>query len=128
MMVLCPSTGTMVEPNDKVRKSVPDLQGKTVVVVGIGKSGVAASQLLQSLGARVTIADEQDESVLAEQVAFLRQQSIHAVTGKGLEHILHDIALVVLSPGVPFDHPALVAARTRKAYESLEKLSWPHGF
>ena len=126
MTVLCRSTGTMVEPKDTVSESVSDLQGKAVVVVGIGKSGVAASQLLQSIGARVTIADEKDESVLEEQIASLRQQSIHAVTGKGLEHILHDIDLVVLSPGVPFDHPALVAARERgvRIIGEIELASW----
>ena len=126
MTVMCRSTGTMVELKDKVSKAVSDLQGKTVVVVGIGKSGIAASQLLQSIGARVTIADEQNESALEDQIASLRQQSIHVVTGKGLEDILHDIDLVVLSPGVPFDHPALVAARENglRIIGEIELASW----
>ena len=126
MAVLCQRTGTMVEPKDKVSESVSELQGRAVVVVGIGKSGVAASQLLQSIGARVTVADEKDESVFEEQIASLRQQSIHVVTGKGLECTLQDIDLVVLSPGVPFDHPALVSAREKgvRIIGEIELASW----
>ena len=126
MTVLCRSTETMVEPKDKISESISDLQGRAVVVVGIGKSGMAASRLLQSIGARVTIADEQNESALEDQIASLRQQSIQVMTGKGLEHILHDIDLVVLSPGVPFDHPALVAARENglRIIGEIELASW----
>ena len=126
MTVLCRSTGPMVEPKDKISESISDLQGRVVVVVGIGKSGVAASRLLQSIGARVTIADEQEASALDEQIAALCQQSIHVVVGRRLEDILREIDLVVLSPGVPYNHPALVEAREKgvRIIGEIELASW----
>ena len=126
MTVSYDSGGTMVEAEDKLIGSPPNLRGKSVVVVGMGKSGVAASHVLRSVGAQVTIADERDESAFTDQIASLRERSIRVIAGTGLEHILYDADLVVLSPGVPFDHQALVAARDRgiRVIGEIELASW----
>jgi UDP-N-acetylmuramoylalanine--D-glutamate ligase len=103
----------MVEPENRRLIFPPDLRGCSAAVLGIGKSGVAASHLLHSVGAQVTIVDEKDESVLVDQIASLRQRAIRVLTGMALQEALHDVDLVVLSPGVPSNHPALRKVRDR---------------
>ncbi|UCE62819.1 MAG: UDP-N-acetylmuramoyl-L-alanine--D-glutamate ligase [Nitrospirota bacterium] len=116
----------MVEPEARRFVTPPDLRGCSVVVVGIGKSGVAASHLLHSVGAQVTIVDEKDESVLVNQIASLRQDAIRVLTGIALQDALHDVDLVVLSPGVPTDHPALTTVRDCgvRIIGEIELASW----
>jgi len=41
-----------------------DVKGKRVLVVGLGKSGVAAALFLKRLGARVTVSDSKSEEEL----------------------------------------------------------------
>ena len=81
-----------------------------VAVVGLGKSGVAATQLLAKEGARVYASDAAAQPAAA--VAALR-----ALPGVDVETGRHDLAKiqaavgVVVSPGVPPDAPPLAAAR-----------------
>ena len=126
MMTLCSGTGTMVEPENRHLATPPDLRGCSVGVVGIGKSGVAASHLLHSVGAQVTMVDEKDESVLVDQLASLRYDAIRVLTGMDIQEALHDVDLVVLSPGVPSDHPALTPIRIRgvRIVGEIELASW----
>ena len=126
MMTWCSGIGTMVEPANRGLGTPPDLRGCSVGVVGIGKSGVAASHLLHSVGAQVTIVDEKDESVLVDQLASLRQGAIRVLAGMALQEALHDVELVVLSPGVPTDHPALTTVRNRgvRIIGEIELASW----
>lgn len=42
----------------KIIKELFELENKTVAVVGLGKSGIAASKLLCSLGAKLIINDK----------------------------------------------------------------------
>ena len=91
----------------------PDLVGKSVVVVGMGKSGIAAARLLHAIGAVVTIADEQEKEVLQEAISVLSQESIKYVTGKQWEKSLQHVDWIVVSPGVPSNHSALVNARQK---------------
>jgi UDP-N-acetylmuramoylalanine--D-glutamate ligase len=89
--------------------SVPDLQAKRVLVVGLGRSGQAAAKLCAAKGAHVTVTDSKSAAALAEQVANLP-------AGVGLELGGHKVEtfktsdLIVLSPGVP-EGPELSAAR-----------------
>ncbi len=126
MMTLWSGTETMVEPENRRLVTPPNLRGCSVAVVGIGKSGVAASHLLHSVGAHVTIVDEKDESLLVDQVTSLRQDAIRVLTGRALQEALRDVDLVVLSPGVPTDHPALTNVRSRgvRIIGEIELASW----
>ncbi len=84
--------------------------GTRVVVVGAARSGVAAASLLVRRGARVTLTDMNDE---------IRDQAMLAAEGVQLELGTNDAAaieaadLIVTSPGVPPDLPALGRARAR---------------
>lgn len=81
-----------------------------VVVVGGGRSGVAAAELLRSRGARVTLTDDAPSIAGADD---LRARGVDVQTGPCDEAVLTSADLLVLSPGVPLAHPAIRAARTR---------------
>ena len=49
-----------------------DLAGKRVLVVGLGRSGVAVSLFAAAYGATVTATDEKPEGTLGETAARLR--------------------------------------------------------
>ncbi len=91
----------------------PRLAGLRVLVVGLGRSGLAAARLLVSKGARVVVADRRGEAEIG--------QAAEAATGLGVELITSghppDLArsadLIVVSPGVRADEPLLLAARER---------------
>jgi UDP-N-acetylmuramoylalanine--D-glutamate ligase len=92
-------------------RSVPDLQGKRVLVVGLARSGVAASLLGSAYGARVTANDEKPEEELAETAARLRVAGVRVELGAHLPAVFLDQDLIVVSPGVRANLPALELAR-----------------
>ncbi len=49
----------------------PDLQGRAVTVVGMGKSGLAAARLLCTVQAKVTIVDQQERDALEQPISLL---------------------------------------------------------
>ncbi|MDT8067119.1 MAG: UDP-N-acetylmuramoyl-L-alanine--D-glutamate ligase [Terriglobia bacterium] len=88
-----------------------DVQGKRVLVVGLGKSGVASSLFLQSRGARVTVSDEKSQEQLRTEIPALLDKGIVVETGKHGERTFREQDLIVVSPGVPNDVPPLMNAR-----------------
>jgi UDP-N-acetylmuramoylalanine--D-glutamate ligase len=88
-----------------------DLHNKHVLVVGLGKSGVASALFLKSRGARVTVSDSKPEAELRDQILLLLEQGITVETGGHGERTFRGQDLIVVSPGVPFDAPQLVSAR-----------------
>jgi UDP-N-acetylmuramoylalanine--D-glutamate ligase len=82
--------------------------GKRVVVVGGSRSGVAAAELLVSRGAAVLLTDLKEH--LADE-ARLRATGVALELGGHRADTLAGADLVVLSPGVPPDQPAVQAAR-----------------
>lgn len=83
-----------------------ELSGKKVIVVGLGKSGIAATRLCSRLGASVVATDQAPAERLAAEVATLPVQVVlggHA----GVDFAGAD--LIVVSPGVP-SFPALLEA------------------
>lgn len=90
-----------------------DVKDKQVTVLGLGRSGVSAARLLQALGARVTVADRQEEAGLASTLDRLDRRVLRVVTGTAYERALDGADLVVISPGVPSDLTMLDGARRR---------------
>ena len=90
-----------------------DLKGKRVLVVGLGKSGVASAMFLASRGARVTVSDAKREDKLRDQIPALLERGITVETGKHGERTFRDQELIVVSPGVPNELPSLKKARER---------------
>lgn len=88
------------------------INGEKVIVVGLGKSGVSASGLLNRLGARVVATDAKPQEQL-QGIESLGVGGIELVLGKHPPEILTGAALIVLSPGVPDTIPFLREARRR---------------
>lgn len=74
-----------------------DVRGKRVVVIGLGKSGIAACRLLASRGARVVANDAKHP----EAAKALAEEGIELVLGGHGEAKIAESDLVVVSPGVP---------------------------
>ncbi len=85
------------------------MKNKNVVVVGAAKSGLAAARLLLKKGARVTLVDEQPRAKLTKVLVGLPKRI--AVKAGSKKFFSPNWDLVVVSPGVPWDHPELVKAR-----------------
>jgi UDP-N-acetylmuramoylalanine--D-glutamate ligase len=88
-----------------------DVKGKRVLVVGLGKSGVASALFLESRGARVTVSDAKSEEQLRGEIPALLDRGITVETGKHGERTFRDQDLIVVSPGVPGNVGPLQHAR-----------------
>jgi UDP-N-acetylmuramoylalanine--D-glutamate ligase len=88
-----------------------ELKDKRVLVVGLGKSGVASALFLKAQGARVTVSDAKSPKDLSDQIPVLLDQGITVETGGHGERTFREQDLIVVSPGVPVDAPLLVQAR-----------------
>src|SRR5919198_3553466 len=88
-----------------------DLSNKRVLVVGLGKSGVASALFLKERGARVTVSDTKPPEQLRDEIPVLLDHGIAVETGGHGERTFRGQDLIVVSPGVPVDAPPLVQAR-----------------
>jgi len=88
-----------------------DLNGKRVLVVGLGRSGVASALFLKSRGARVTVSDAKSEDQLRKEIPALLDHGIAVETGGHGERTFKNPDLIVVSPGVPVDAEPISQAR-----------------
>lgn len=87
-----------------------EVTGKKVLVFGSGISGIGAVKLLEDHGAEVVLYDGNeslDQASLREQLG----EKTTIVLGEFPEHLLEELELVVLSPGVPTDLPVILAMK-----------------
>jgi UDP-N-acetylmuramoylalanine--D-glutamate ligase len=89
-----------------------ELKDKRVLVVGLGKSGVASALFLKAHGARVTVSDTKSGDELRNEIPVLLDHGITVETGGHGERTFRGQDLIVVSPGVPVDAPPLVQARS----------------
>jgi UDP-N-acetylmuramoylalanine--D-glutamate ligase len=87
-----------------------DVRGKRVTVAGAARSGIAAAELLARRGARVTLSDVQAEVAGVESLPRL---GVELELGGHQTETFTGADLVVTSPGVPPEQPAIAAARRR---------------
>ena len=85
-----------------------DLKGKKVLVVGLGKSGLAAALFLRRRGAQVTVSDIRSAEALAKDIPALLDEGIMVEAGGHGLLTFRRQDLIVVSPGVPLDTPELV--------------------
>jgi UDP-N-acetylmuramoylalanine--D-glutamate ligase len=88
-----------------------ELKGKKVLVVGLGKSGLAAALFLRRQGAQVTVSDIRSAEALAKEIPALIEEGISVEAGGHGLLTFRRQDLIVISPGVPLDTPELVQAR-----------------
>ncbi len=89
-----------------------DLTNKRVLVVGLGKSGVASALFMKSRGARVSVSDTKSGDELRNEIPVLLDNGIAVETGGHGDRTFRGQDLIVVSPGVPVDAPPLVQARS----------------
>jgi len=90
-------------------------KGKQITVVGAGRSGLAAAEVLHQLGAEVLVADQKPpEQMPATTIAKLREMGVPLFAPANPENAFYpDTQLVVTSPGVPKQNPLLQHALQR---------------
>lgn len=77
-----------------------EIQGKKITVVGLGRSGIGAANLLSELGADVTVTDRKPEEELTDFRDKLKP-SIRLSLGSHPEDLFISADMIVISPGVP---------------------------
>jgi UDP-N-acetylmuramoylalanine--D-glutamate ligase len=108
----------------------------SATVIGLGRSGIAAAKILQRQGYQVTISDRATRDNVGDRLAALEQQA----NSLGITVKLGDtfaptaeLQKLVVSPGVPWDNPALVQARElgvetigemELAWQAMQSLPW----
>ncbi len=91
-----------------------DLQNKTVLVIGTGKSGIGAAGLLSKAGAKTILFDSNeklDVEALKEKTTGI--SSLQIVTGTLPSGLEEQVELLVISPGVPIDSDMVVSFEKR---------------
>ncbi len=88
-----------------------ELKNKRVLVVGLGKSGMAAALFLRDKGARVTVSDSRSALALAKDIPTLLDAGIMVEAGGHGLLTFRRQDLIVVSPGVPFDTAELKQVR-----------------
>ena len=111
---------------------------QAVVVFGLGRSGQGAARLLLARGEQVRLLDSASGPDLQQRADRLAAEGITVELGcpLALSSFLDEGALparVVVSPGIPFDHPTLeqlrdrgvaVAGEMELAWEALQPSRW----
>ncbi len=87
------------------------MKGKHVLVVGMARSGIAATKLLCAHGAKVRISDMRPEADFGGALEELRMPGVEFRLGEQSETLLSGIDLLLISPGVPIDSPVVLKAR-----------------
>ena len=88
-------------------------RGRKVLVVGMGRSGIAVSGLLKKKGAVVKVTDVRLQQTLISEIRSLQEQGVLIEAGGHREASFQESDLIVVSPGVRLDLPPLQKARAR---------------
>ena len=110
-----------------------------IIVVGLGISGIAAARLLKDEGHQITIIDQQDNPEIQSKAHELSKEGINIELGKDLNiqafkpWISKQLSSVIISPGIPWDHPTLdqlrkegikIKSEISLGWEYLKKFPW----
>ena len=95
-----------------------DLQGKKVIVIGLGKSGMAAYELLKTMGAEVCLYDGKEDLELPVR-------DVPVYLGNIPEDVIKELDCAVFSPGVPLQIQAAQELRKHNVpYIGEIELAW----
>lgn len=78
-----------------------DLKDKSIVVVGLGRSGVSVARFLTGRGALVTVTDNRTAEALQDVLPTLSALPVNRELGAHQDTTFENADLIVLSPGVP---------------------------
>ncbi|MDI6602143.1 MAG: UDP-N-acetylmuramoyl-L-alanine--D-glutamate ligase [Thermoanaerobacteraceae bacterium] len=84
---------------------------KRVLIVGLGKSGVATAETLNTLGYEIHVYDRKPYDQL-EGIDVLKKLSVKWVVDDPKDYV-KNIDIIVISPGVPLDQEFIIEAQNR---------------
>jgi UDP-N-acetylmuramoylalanine--D-glutamate ligase len=87
--------------------------GETMLVIGLGRSGLASIDVLSGRGVRLYATDEKPSAELAEAIEAARSFGATFVEAAQIGNLLGELGCAVLSPGVPPTSPVV-----RRLYEA----------
>jgi UDP-N-acetylmuramoylalanine--D-glutamate ligase len=91
---------------------ISQLQGRHVLVVGLGKTGQAAARFFLQHGARVSVSDSSPKgSIASEFFAWLKENNVACETDGHSIDFFTAADLIFVSPGIPLTIGPLAAAR-----------------
>ena len=100
--------------NNTARKAILEAyRDKKIVVVGLGKTGLALAKFFRSREARVTVSDADCAENLEENLAAVKELGCAVEVGGHTPETFLKADLIVLSPGVPENLDILGQARER---------------
>ncbi len=91
-----------------------NLKGQRILVIGLGKTGVASARFLMGQGAKVTATDAKRQSELKDAVHEVGSLSVNLEFCEYNMDILSRVDMIVPSPGVPPSNIILAEALRRK--------------
>ena len=86
-------------------------KNKNITVVGLGKSGLAAAEFLENLGARVKVTEAKGDVETKTGIQKLRKKNIEFEFGRHRRDFIKGSDLIVASPGVSSGAPPLLWAK-----------------
>ncbi|PKL86535.1 MAG: UDP-N-acetylmuramoyl-L-alanine--D-glutamate ligase [Ignavibacteriae bacterium HGW-Ignavibacteriae-1] len=100
---------------------------KKVLVIGAGKSGVAAAKLAKRMGNDVALTESKAASQFVDLIAELTELAIDCHFGDNKLELLEHCELIITSPGVPPEAEILINA-TAKKIEIISELEYASQF
>lgn len=81
-------------------ENIEDLKDKKILIVGMGRTGVAAAKYLHSKGALVTLSDHKSKAELADYLELMEGVDINYDLGGHTPKLFLEQDVVMLSPGI----------------------------
>ncbi|MGA1826517.1 MAG: UDP-N-acetylmuramoyl-L-alanine--D-glutamate ligase, partial [bacterium] len=97
---------------NRIDQEKENLRKKKVLVVGAGRSGICAVNLLESIGCQATLSECQLDAHKERILAQMEAKGVRVEVGPHKESIFCDQDLIVVSPGVDPTISALQKARS----------------
>jgi UDP-N-acetylmuramoylalanine--D-glutamate ligase len=96
--------------------------GKRVAVAGMAKSGLSIAKAVKELGGDATVFDQKpaDSPAIIAAIDELHGMEVQAVPGWHGHLDPNDFDMLVVSPGFPREHPALVDMQDREVIGEIE--------
>lgn len=77
----------------------------------MARSGIHAAKLANDAGAKVRINDLKSAEQIGSALDVLKSEGIEWRLAEPIENVLDGMDLMVISPGIPYDHPAVQKAK-----------------
>ena len=89
-----------------------DWQGKSILVVGAARQGIAATRFLASQGSEVYLTDNRPKEQFSDLINEFKNKSVKFAFGEHPLSILDKVDYVCVSGGVPLESPLIKQARS----------------